>query len=146
MHKLAADPPNAGSIYPAGVADDEAEVIELERALLRSPSRYARPTLERVLAEDFVEFGQSGRCWNRAELVDRLVAAGTDGNAAAELDIQDRDLRAQRLAPDVILLTYVAVHSDGHSSRRSSVFRRGASGEWRMVFAQGTVIPPGLEP
>jgi ribonuclease HI len=111
---------------------DAAEVIALERALLRPDRRADREFLEAVLHPEFSEFGASGRHWRRAELIEALLAE--DGFDPPE----PTELAAQRLAADAILLTYRTP-----AARRSSVWLRVA-GRWRLRFHQGTRVDSSL--
>jgi len=113
---------------------DVAVVIEHELALLRPGVRSSRAAVVELLHEDFREFGASGRMWGRDDIVAALADSPGPG-AEAE------DLRAVRLGPDVILLTYVARRPD-RVTLRSSLWRRDtADGRWRALFHQGTVCP-----
>jgi ribonuclease HI len=109
-----------------------AQVVALERRLL-DPEVRARPEeVERLLHPDFREVGASGRTWTRAAIV---AALRDDPGAGAAMD----DVRATRLAEDVVLLTYTAVPPAGPGSRRSSVWVASAGG-WQVVFHQGTPV------
>ena len=120
--------------------DDDAlaaHLRDLEDALLDPAVRASGALLDDLLAPDVVEFGASGRRYDREALV-RLLAAHprTDG-----VVIEDFVLR--RLAPDVALVTYRSRHGDepggtgGPRANRSSIWRRDETG-WRLVFHQGT--------
>ena len=112
------------------VTDEELQgVIEKELALLRPATRSNPEAVLGLLHEGFLEFGASGRVWDRAGIVAAL-AAGPGPGAVAE------DMRALRLGTDVVLLTYVARRPD-RVSLRSSLWVRDDAG-WRLVFHQGT--------
>jgi ribonuclease HI len=111
---------------------DVAEVVELELRLLSGEVRRDRAAVSRLLHPDFVEFGASGRVWDAASA---LRALADDAGERTEVF----DLAAQRLALDVVLVTYRADRA-GRSSLRASVWVRDASG-WRVRFHQGTSRP-----
>lgn len=114
-------------------ADAEtAAVVELERLLLRADIRADGRRLEALLHPDFREFGSSGRVWDRATIVEALVADPEAPGAAEAFE-------PARLAEDVVLLTY-RVRGDAGSLRSSLWVRDGASG-WRLRFHQGTRTP-----
>ncbi|CAN5380828.1 hypothetical protein BH09ACT4_BH09ACT4_04250 [soil metagenome] len=98
-------------------------------------TRHLADTAERLLAPDFHEIGQSGRHWNRAQTIAEL--ASSDGDTDTTFSIEER--RADQLADDVLLLTYLLEFA-GHRSRRSSIWSVGGS-EPLLLFHQGTPIP-----
>lgn len=97
--------------------------------------RASAETLGELLAEEFVEFGSSGRTFDKAGIVAALEAEG-----ARHLSL--RDFRARQLAPGVVLATYRAIawpvedDSERVSLRSSLWVLRG--GRWRLLFHQGT--------
>jgi hypothetical protein len=106
------------------------QLIELEHALWRAETRFDAEFMERVLAEDFLEFGRSGRVYRRADTL-----AVTDDTIDAHL----RDFQLSMIAPDVALLTYVSEvqHETLDLANRSSLWLR-RDGRWQLRFHQGT--------
>jgi hypothetical protein len=89
-----------------------------------------------LLAEDFVEFGSSGRVFNRTEIIAALAKETATKRSLTEF-------KATMLSEDVALVTYRATRrSTGDaaavSALRSSIWRR-RDGRWQMVFHQGTL-------
>lgn len=119
-------------------ADDAAvgEVVVAERALLDPRVRGDRARVEALLHPDFVEFGSSGRRWDRASILAMLADEPATDGPVAEVDRID----AARLADDVVHLTYTARRPDGSLRRRSAVWRR-VDGRWLLYFHQGTPVP-----
>ena len=94
---------------------------------------FERTAIEKLLAEDFVEFGSSGRVWTRDQIFE-LLASETFSPVLIQ------EFNCALLAEHVALVTYRAVHTDatqGTHSLRSSIWVR-ESGEWRLQFHQGT--------
>jgi hypothetical protein len=115
--------------------DDVARLTALEESLWRPETRFDRAHLEQVLADDFDEFGRSGRHWTREA---SIAAEAT----AFETVLPLPELRVRALGPDAALLTYVTetTYPDAgltHTARRSSVWQR-VDGAWRLRFHQGT--------
>lgn len=108
--------------------------MERELRLLRPEVRRSREQVEELLDPAFVEFGASGRRWERSGIVAALAAEPADGEPASADDIA-----AIRLADDLVHVTYVSVCGT-RRSRRSSLWR-GSGGRWRLYFHQGTPIP-----
>ena len=108
--------------------DDPAEVVRLELLLLEPAVRDDPDRLRSLLSADFLEHGASGRVWDRG-----TVAGATAGSGARVLA---SDVRARRLGPDAVLLTYRS-EGGGRHSLRSSTWVRDA-GRWLLLFHQGT--------
>ena len=118
---------------------DDAFFRELEESLLRPEIRSSPSAVDRLLADEFVEFGSSGRVYGRRVVVEAL-------RNEPPVDRTLRDLRVRPLADGVVLLTYRSSRRDASGERqflRSSVWKN-VGGQWRMVFHQGT--PAHQEP
>ncbi|HEX6445549.1 MAG TPA: nuclear transport factor 2 family protein [Streptosporangiales bacterium] len=121
----------------AGAHDDDlAEVVAAERALLDPQVRRDRARVDALLHPDFVEFGSSGRRWDREGILAMLAAEPPADGPVAEVDRID----AVRLADDAVHLTYTACRADGTLRRRSALWRR-VDGRWLLYFHQGTPVP-----
>ncbi len=110
---------------------NEQALIALEQSLHQPSTRSNPRAVESLLAEDFREFGASGRVWTRAEILAELAAE-------APYEIRSRDFACKWLTPGLALLTYVAEAAE-RRTLRSSLWRL-EDGAWRMVFHQGTVV------
>ena len=113
---------------------DEEWLRSLEETLLRPEVRRDGVRVAKLLTDDFVEFGSSGRVLTKSEVVAelQLELAGSDFSV--------EDLCVKMLAREVALVTYIATRRGGEaalSSLRSSIWRREGR-EWRMCFHQGT--------
>ena len=111
----------------------EAHLIELELRLQVSTTRKDAAALAELLSEDFREFGASGRVWNRASIMAELAAETPD-------KIISENFECQRLSSELAPLTYVCRHPTRRTLRSSLWRLEGDS--WRVLFHQGTVIPP----
>ena len=107
------------------------QLRELERQLLQPEARASRAELDALLAEEFMEFGASGRIYNKASAIDVMCAS--PGRAPISM----LDFAMRQLAEDVAMVTYRAVAAGAPDSLRSSLWMRRA-GHWRIVFHQGT--------
>jgi hypothetical protein len=119
---------------------------KLEEQLLDPGIRSSPERLSYLLADEFVEFGRSGRVYDKRGIILRLPAE----QAAVASPVADiTDYSACNLAPDVMLLTYRLVElitvGGEMSSRRCSIWRL-IDDRWQIIFHQGTLIPPELEP
>lgn len=108
----------------------------LEESLLKPEVRASVEAVSALLAEDFVEFGTSGRVWDKASTLESLK--GEQGS----YQLTASDFAFRELSIDVVQITYRTVNKDmkaGTETRslRSSIWKLFGS-EWRMVFHQGT--------
>jgi hypothetical protein len=113
----------------------------LEESLLDPAVRRDGKKLRSMLAEDFMEFGSSGRTWTRSSMIEFL------SRETAFFPPTIEDFRCALLADNVALVTYRTVRIDPNSgevlaSLRSSIWTN-ESGAWRMRFHQGTRTAAG---
>ncbi|WP_425489641.1 DUF4440 domain-containing protein [Listeria portnoyi] len=108
----------------------KAHLQYLEEQLLKPEIRSSREALQRILAEDFFEFGSSGRVLYKNETI------GEDG--IGEVQMQLRDFEIQELAEDVVLATYRIFNvTQQQQSLRSSIWKF-KDARWQLIFHQGT--------
>ncbi|MER0484573.1 DUF4440 domain-containing protein [Streptomyces sp. Edi2] len=106
----------------------EGELRLLDPAIRASPALAAE-----LLDPEFVEFGASGRRWDRVSIL-TAIAPGPDTPPDR---IATSDMTATLMAPGIVHVTYTSDHN-GRRARRSSLWRRSAAG-WRLYFHQGTL-------
>jgi len=116
-------------------SEDLHEVVRREQLLLDPAVRADRSAVLALLHPDFVEFGKSGRVWDRDRIVAMTAADPSPSGPAS-------DFESVQLADDVVLLTF-RVRGDVEALR-SSVWVRDPSAGWQMRFCQGTRIPPEI--
>ena len=116
----------------------------LEQSLLDPKARADADSIADLLADDFVEFGSSGRVWSKSATVSQLTSERSE--AATRRLISDHAVRL--LSEDVALVTYAlsrqAPPKADVRTLRSSIWTR-VDGHWRMKFHQGTVVPPSSQ-
>ena len=111
------------------------QLRELEESLLR-PDVRTSPEVVELIADDFVEFGSSGRVYTKSDIVATL-------RAESPVALSASDFHATMLGDDVALVTYRATRhaTPPVHSLRSSIWRL-YEGCWRIVFHQGTLAAP----
>ena len=114
------------------------EILSLELALARRDFSALEVGLEAILDDGFIEFGASGRRWDRATMIETLRAAPATTATIEAFEIVN-------VGPDVVLALYDLRHDDpdtgdgrGRRSIRSSTWVR-RDGRWKMRFHQGTL-------
>jgi len=105
------------------------ELRMLEQQLLDPAMRADTAFLERVLADDFQEIGQSGRRYDKPTAIGELaVFPGFDG-ARTILGFEAREIQE-----GVVLAIYTIAET---ATQRSSLWRK-RGGVWQLVFHQAT--------
>ena len=112
------------------------QFLELETKLHRKEIRNAADRVDRLLADDFVEFTKSGLVVDKAATIRSLGAESLDRKIAVN------DFKARYLSKDLVLVTYRSTSTDPVTSEtvftlRSSIWRKEGDA-WRMTFHQGT--------
>jgi glyoxylase I family protein len=107
----------------------------LEQRLLAADVRTNANALECLLHYDFVEFGSSGRIFDKRSTITAL-----SGEAPHEYTMSD--FRMTALCPEVALVTYRLARRGSPQHRaietlRSSIWKLD-DGVWKMTFHQGT--------
>jgi len=114
-------------------ADRLAFFRELETSLHRRSVRNSPAAVSALLDETFVEFGKSGRVYDKRLTIELLRTDDSD------LTPEVRDFQVRPLSADVVLVTYRSGRGDVFALR-SSIWRL-SDGKWRMAFHQGTATP-----
>jgi len=111
------------------------QLFQLEQRLLQPEVRKSEDDIAMLLADNFVEFGSSGRIFHKQQVVEELPHAPS-------VRMILHNFEAKTLAPDVVLTTFrVVKHNDTSAEKmhslRSSIWKF-IDGRWQMVFHQGT--------
>ena len=91
--------------------------------------------MEKILAEDFFEFGRSGRIYSRTQCL-------ATSKVAIDAIIPFPDFKARYLSIDIVQTTYTSVVTHNNIveyGNRSSIWIKTSEG-WRLKFHQGTPI------
>ena len=115
----------------------EQELEKLEMDLLESCVRCDRELISSLLAEEFCEFGSSGRVYSRQATIDALQLECPNFYSVTDLSVTI-------LGEGAALVRYrVSRHGksepENSHSLRSSVWTR-RDGRWQQLFHQGTRI------
>ncbi|WP_156885979.1 DUF4440 domain-containing protein [Rheinheimera baltica] len=115
------------------------QIMELEQLLVQPATRLSAELLNHYLADDFYEIAATGRCFGKADVLERLPA-----EMPPVISQQDFDCRV--LVEGLAQLTYRATiqRAENQSpsySIRSSIWRFDGE-KWQMIFHQGTACNP----
>ncbi len=109
----------------------------LEEQLLQPATRKSPAAIASLLADDFCEFGSSGRIYTMPEIITELAAESPCSFSLV-------DFACRLLAPEIALVTYRTTRTQqsnskeiSSSSLRSSIWIH-RDGRWQLLFHQGT--------
>lgn len=113
---------------------ERAELIALEEAMWRPETRFDRAFQQQRFADDFIEFGRSGRIYTRSEMI-------IDELQQLRCVLPLPALQLRQLDENTVQITYDSylIRPDGvvDCAHRSSLWSRSPRG-WVMRFHQGT--------
>ena len=115
--------------------EDRDALKALEETLWRAETRFDPVLMDHTFCSDFVEFGRSGRRYERAEMLFQ-----PDQKAEIKVELPLPDYSVELVAADVALATYMSkVRYDDQIEvgRRSSLWVKDG-GRWQLRFHQGT--------
>jgi hypothetical protein len=110
-------------------------LFELEQRLAQVGKRLSAEEASSLIAEDFVEFGSSGKVWSKAEIIEAM----SQWNPIERIV---ENFRVRELSASVCLVTYKVIGVDRQASLfslRSSIWRNNGE-TWQIVFHQGTSV------
>lgn len=108
----------------------EEQFLTLEKTLML----YRKEDFEQLLSDDFIEFGSSGRRYDKTLQLKSL----TDQDALKNIPFIISDFKVNKIAPNIVHTTYCTQSIDTNKkSYRSSIWQYNESG-WQMYFHQGT--------
>ncbi len=112
---------------------------ELEERLLQPNMRRSAQDIAHLLADEFLEFGSSGRIFDKQQIIENLQNEPVESLTRRST----AEFNTSVLAAGVVLVTYRLVrHStdseDSVYSLRSSIWKL-IDDQWAMVFHQGTL-------
>jgi hypothetical protein len=123
------------AMSPESMEQISAHLFALEKTLLDPAVRRDRARVSSLLAEDFIEFGSSGKIWSRHTILDLLE---TENFVPPEIE----DLACRRLGDGVMLVTYKTARFNTDTRVRSTTLRSSIwideAGNWLIHFHQGT--------
>ncbi|MDZ8184671.1 MAG: DUF4440 domain-containing protein [Nostoc sp. ChiSLP02] len=115
------------------------EFFHLEERLLQPDIRKSAKEVTELLADEFIEFGSSGRIFDKQQIIKSLQNEPTE--PAIQRSITE--FKTLVLATGAVLVTYRLIRQKSGEqpvySLRSSIWK-SIGDRWKMVFHQGTLI------
>lgn len=116
--------------------DDFQEIESFERELVNPKTRVNAERISELLADEFLEFGSSGKVIRKCDVLD---AAEKPGTTTYQLD----DFNFKMLGESHVLVTYRSVTSSRAIAYRSSIWAK-EYGSWKMLHHQSTIVVIGV--
>jgi hypothetical protein len=108
-------------------------VKKLEASLHEPAIRQDVHRLNKLMADDFIEIGKSGKVWTRSAVIKAL-------SSETGIKIRMTDFTFLKLSEDIVLVTYTSHQSTNElTSKRSSIWKLFGN-EWKIIYHQGTPI------
>lgn len=118
---------------------EESLLRKLEERLLQPDVRKSAKDVMDLLADEFIEFGSSGRVYDKQQIINSLQNEPIEPLTQRSIT----EFKTLVLATGVVLVTYRVVRhiSDEKPvySLRSSIWKLNNDG-WKMIFHQGTLV------
>ncbi|MFN6477428.1 DUF4440 domain-containing protein [Nostoc sp. DedQUE07] len=118
---------------------EESLFRELEERLLQPDVRKSATDIMDLLADEFIEFGSSGRVFNKQQIIESLQNESIQPLTQRLIT----EFKTLVLVTGVVLVTYRIVrHISGKQpvhSLRSSIWKLN-NDRWKMIFHQGTLV------
>lgn len=112
-------------------------IYELELSLLKSEVRSSREALNKLIADDFIEFGSSDNKYTKQNILERLP------NTLEKIEYTVSDFTVDTPSDNIAIATFkterTADGKDKVISLRSSHWRK-SDGQWQIFFHQATPI------
>jgi hypothetical protein len=114
------------------VMTDYTDLEKLEESLWIADTRFDYEYMDNLMADDFFEFGRSGRIYSKAE---SLSAKRQEIRSKIPL----KNFKVHEINENVVLVTYVSEVDYGEIEigNRSSLWLKTKDG-WKLKFHQGT--------
>ena len=112
-------------------------IKNLELELIQPEIRKSKERLNDLLADDFIEIGESGDQYNKQDILSALPKQ-------SGIRFFLNDFNTSEISPGVVLATFqlekeIVNSSEKIISLRSSIWKLN-NGKWQIVFHQGTKI------
>ncbi|WP_445637206.1 DUF4440 domain-containing protein [Nostoc sp. DSM 114161] len=118
---------------------EESLLCEFEERLLQPDIRKSPKDVMDLLADEFIEFGSSGRIFDRQQIIKSLENEPIEPLTQRSIT----EFKTLVLATGIVLVTYRVVrHVSGEQpvhSLRSSIWKL-IDNRWKMIFHQGTLV------
>ncbi len=115
------------------------ELIAREPIFHRPEHGTTRADFENMILPGFWEIGASGNIYTRDYVLAELERRHQTQSPQEDV-WETSNFHCRKLAQDVYLLTYSLLQGE-RRTRRSTIWQQTPTG-WKIIFHQGTIVPP----
>lgn len=112
-------------------------LLNLEQTLVEPQTRSSYDLLNKLLHDDFCEYGSSGKKYVKSDITERLPETVEHSVYVIE------DYAVKQLSDDCVLVNFKTDRTDPDGTKvlsfRTSIWKL-TNGQWQMFFHQGTPI------
>ena len=111
-------------------------IKELELKLLDKNVRTNKNELVKIISEEYIEYGSSGRISSYSDVVNSLL------NEKEKLNYKIIEMNIKILSENIILILYIIEMGEENNkikSNRSSIWKKEED-NWKIIFHQGTKV------
>ena len=117
------------------------EILNYEK-MLQTPKNFSIEDLSMLIDENFYEVGQSGKSWNKEQIIEYFNQQISNTKNPCVVTMEDE--KFVTVDKSIVLITYIFKQTDASSnfsssSRRSSLWKKQGE-KWVMLFHQGTPV------
>ncbi|HEU4346042.1 MAG TPA: nuclear transport factor 2 family protein [Candidatus Binatia bacterium] len=123
------------ALDPKMSSERDKMIFELEQRLAQVGRKLSAEDASSLIADDFLEFGASGKVWTKAEIISAMSQWNPIERIVEEFTVRE-------LSDSVCLVTYKVIGVDRQPSPfslRSSIWRNNGE-TWQILFHQGTSV------
>lgn len=117
--------------------DLQKTIYDLETSLLKPEVRSSTKDLDMLLADDFLEFGSSGKVYDKKMILERLPK----DTEISPIQFIVSDFQIKELDGNVILATFktekISTDIGRVTALRASIWKK-VNGNWQIIYHQGT--------
>ncbi|AIT10112.1 hypothetical protein LO80_09100 [Candidatus Francisella endociliophora] len=110
-------------------------LLDLEKSLLSSKTRFDYKYMSEILTNDFREFGKSGKAYTKQDILQSLLSP-----IKINLEIINNSFKVNLLEEHIILVTYMTINKYNNQKHNRSSIWVGLNNKWKIKFHQGTTI------
>lgn len=107
-------------------------ILQYEKDFFNAQFCQNKANLENRLSKDFLEYGKSGKVYNREFSMDELMSLSTDRQ------IEIANFEITELTEDILIAHYVSCNKNQKSCALRTSIWRIEDGSWKLYFHQGT--------
>jgi hypothetical protein len=110
------------------------QLQQLEESLWKAETRFDKKYMEKLLADDFFEFGRSGKTYTREEILHH-----PQQEIHAQFPL--KEFQVHEISPTIFLVSYISEvqYEELEIGNRSSLWENTKEG-WKLRFHQGTAV------